>query len=69
MTAGSRKLELSGMVIILGFDPFFGPNGTPLAQDGPKWVPTVIWCHNRNFHFLRKIDDRGVVENSNFGAW
>ena len=25
--------------------------------------------HNRNFQLMQKIDDRGVVENSNFGAW
>ena len=44
------------MVIFYGFDPFFGPNGTPLA---PRWTlggPTVIWSDNRNFHFLRKIE-------------
>ena len=58
-----------GMVIFYGFDPFFGPNGTPLA---PRWTlggPTVIWSDKRKFHFLWKIDDHGVVENSNFGAW
>ena len=56
------------MVIFYGFDPFSGPNGTPLA---PRW--TLEDLHRdlalyRNFHFLRKIDDRGVVENSNFEA-
>ena len=45
------------MVIFDGFDPFFGPNGTPLAQDGPKWLATLIWRHNRNFHFLRKMEN------------
>ena len=42
------------MVIFYGFDPFFGPNGTPLA---PRWtlgVPTVIWRHNRKFDILPK---------------
>ena len=24
----------------------------------PRGVPTVIWRHNRNFDFLRKIDDQ-----------
>ena len=57
------------MVIFYDFDPFFGPNGTPLPQDGLYGVPTVIWRHNRNFHVLGKIDHRGVIENSNFGAW
>ena len=32
---GSRKFEFWGMVIFYGFDPFFGPNGTPLA---PRWT-------------------------------
>ena len=27
----SQKFEFWGMVIFYGFDPFFGPNGTPLA--------------------------------------
>ena len=66
----NRKFAFWGMVIFDGFDPFFFlPNGTPLA---PRWtlvVPTVFWRHNHNFHFLGKSDDRGVVENSNFGAW
>ena len=43
--------------------------GPPWPQDGFYGVPTVIWRHNRNFHFFLKIDDRGVIENSNFGAW
>ena len=70
MTAGrgTRKFEFWGMVIFYGFDPFFLPNGTP-SQDGLYGVPTVMWHHNRNFHFLQKIDDRHVIENSNFGAW
>ena len=57
------------MIIFYGFDPFFYPMGPHWPQDGPKGFPTVIWRHKRNFHFLQKIDDRGVVENSNFGAW
>ena len=32
---GSRINEFEGMVIFYGFDPFFGPNGTPLAK---KWT-------------------------------
>ena len=32
---GSRKFELCGMVNFYGFDPFFGPNGTPLAS---RWT-------------------------------
>ena len=63
------KFEFWGMVIFYGFDPFFGPNGTPLAQRWALGVPAVIWRNNRNFHFLRKTDDLGVIENSNFGAW
>ena len=31
----SEKFEYWGMVIFNGFDPFFGPNGTPLA---PRWT-------------------------------
>ena len=43
--------------------------GPHWPQDGLYGVATVIWHHNRNFHFLQKIDDRGVIENSNFGPW
>ena len=32
---GSRIIEFEGMVIFYGFDPFFGPNGTPLAT---RWT-------------------------------
>ena len=32
---GSLIMEFEGMVIFYGFDPFFGPNGTPLAK---KWT-------------------------------
>ena len=38
------------------------PMGPHWSQDGPYGVPTMIWRHNRNFHFLQKIDDRG-------GSW
>ena len=31
----SRIIEFEGMVIFYCFDPFFGPNGTPLAT---KWT-------------------------------
>ena len=34
----SQKFEFWGMVIFYGFDPFFVPNGTPLA---PRWTPGV----------------------------
>ena len=57
------------MVIIYGFDPIFDPMGPHWPQEGLYGVPTVICRHNRKFHFLGKIDDHGVVENSNFGAW
>ena len=40
------------MVIFNGFDPFFGPNGTPLV---PRWTLGVIWRHNRNFHFFPTV--------------
>ena len=30
-----EKFEFGGMVNFNGFDPFFGPNGTPLA---PRWT-------------------------------
>ena len=50
----SRKFEFWRMVIFCGFDPFFGPNETHWPQDGPYRVPTLIWRHNRNFHFLQK---------------
>ena len=43
--------------------------GPHWPQDGLYGAPTVIWRHNGNFHFLQKIDDRQVIENSNFGAW
>ena len=65
---GNRKFEFWDMVIFYGFDTFFGPNGTHWPQDGLYGVPTVIWRHNLNFHFLRKNDDRGEIDNSNFGA-
>ena len=56
------------MVIFYGFDPFFlDPMGPHWPQDGLFGVPTVIWRHNRNFHFMGKIDDQ-IDENSNFGA-
>ena len=32
---GSRKFEFWGIVIFYGFDPFLGPNGTPLAT---RWA-------------------------------
>ena len=57
------------MVIIYGFDPIFDPMGPHWPQEGLYGVPTVICRHNRKFHFLGKIDDHGVVENSNFEAW
>ena len=31
----SQKFEFWGMVIFYGFDPFFGPNGTPLTS---RWT-------------------------------
>ena len=34
----SQKFEFRGMGIFYGFDPFFRPNGTPLA---PRWTPGV----------------------------
>ena len=40
------------MVTFYGFDPFFGPNETPLA---PRW--TLGGPHHVKFDFLRKIDD------------
>ena len=30
-----KKFEFWGMAIFDGFDPFFGPNGTPLV---PRWT-------------------------------
>ena len=36
---GCRKFEFWGMVIFYGFDPFFWPNGTPLAPIWPLGVP------------------------------
>ena len=42
------------MVIIYGFDPFFGPMGPHWPQDGPYGVPTVICHHNRKFDLLPK---------------
>ena len=59
---GCRKFEFWGMVIFYGFDPFFGPNGTPLAPIWPLGVPP--W-----FGAITLRSDFGVVENSNFGAW
>ena len=50
------------MVIFYGFDPFFGPNGTPLV---PRWTLGVLhrdlspWPLIR---FFAQIDDRGVVK-------
>ena len=36
-------------------------------QDGLYGVPTVIWHHNSNFHFLGKIDDLGYRKIRIFG--
>ena len=57
------------MVIFTVLTHFLDPMGPNWPQDGLYGVPTVIWRHNRNFHFLQKIYDRQVIENSNFGAW
>ena len=57
------------MVIFYGFDTFFGPNGTPLA---PRWTLGVPHRDLAPYPFIRffaQIVDRGVVKNSNFGAW
>ena len=62
---GYRKFKFSGMVIFKVLTHFFYPMGPHWPQYGLYGVPTVIWHHNRNFHFFGKIDD----ENSNFGAW
>ena len=40
--------------------------GPHWPQDGPYGVPTVVWRHNRNFHFFwknrwRKFEFRGMV--------
>ena len=45
------------MVTSYGGDPFFGHNGAPLSQDGPKGVPTMIWPHHRRFEILVKSVD------------
>ena len=34
---------------------FVNPVGPHWPQDGPWGVPTMIWRHNRNFHFFLKI--------------
>ena len=36
---GSRKFEFWGMVIVYGFHPIFGSNGTPLAPRGTLGGP------------------------------
>ena len=54
ITVTSIFFEFLGMVIFYGFDPFFGPNGTPLA---PRWTlggHHRNLSHNRNFHFFAK---------------
>ena len=45
------------MVTSYGGDPFFGHNGAPLSQDGPKGVPTMIWPHHRRVEILVKSVD------------
>ena len=40
--------------------------GPHWLQDGLYGVPTVMWRHNRNFHFFGKIDVRG---NRKFEFW
>ena len=36
----SKKFEFLGMGILYRFDPFLGPNGTPLA---PRWTLGVSY--------------------------
>ena len=57
---GCRKFEFWGMVVFYDFDPFFGPNGTPLAPIWPLGVPTVIWRHNRKVGFWPKSMTAGL---------
>ena len=62
----SRKFEFWGMVIFYGFDPFFTQCDPIGPQDRPHGVPTVIWHHNRNFHFLQKIR---ILGHGNFSRF
>ena len=65
----SQKFEFWGMVIFDGFDPFFCPNGTPLTSRWTLGGPHRDLAPLPLIRFFAQIDDRGVVKNSNFGAW
>ena len=46
--------------------------GPHWPQDEPYGIPTVIWRHNGNFSFLRKIDDQKFEwprGSQNFEFW
>ena len=65
---GSRKFEFWGMVIFYVFDPFFYQMGPHWPQDGP-WGSPPWFGAIPSSQILAEIDERGVVENSNYGAW
>ena len=69
MTAEYSKIRIWGMVIFYGFDPFFGPNGTPLTSRWTLGGPHRDLAPLPLIRFFAQMDDRGVVKNSNFGAW
>ena len=63
---GASKKGLWVMVTNYSGDPFFGPNGAPLA---PRWalgVPTVIWPHHCRVEIFVKLVDPRVVK---MGLW
>ena len=66
---GSQKFEFWGMVIIYGSDPFFCPNRTPLAPRCTLGGPHRDLAKKPWMRFFAQIDHRGVVKNSNLGAW